>query len=315
MRTFYSSVCLLSLLLIISQSYSQISKEDNKFPVLKGSYLGQKPPGMTPEIFAPGIVSTNHFELNSVFSSDGSIFLFAREISDDVVKMFSVKKNAGVWEKPKTVDFPKPYDNMDPLDMILSLDDKTLYFISSHPTSAFNDKSVNIWSSTWDGKNWLAPQILPSPVNSDSNEVYPFFVADGSMYLSSNRPGGFGDKDVYKIFNDNGSFTKTINLGPAVNTEFLEGDTYVSPDEKFLIVSSRGRPDSKGSTDLYISYKKPDGTWSNAENMGEPINSEHSDFCPMISPDEKYFFFSRNGDIYWVNAKVLDQYKPSTVTH
>lgn len=43
----------------------------------KGEYFGQKPPGMTPEIFAPGFISTGKAELNSVFTPDGREFYFA----------------------------------------------------------------------------------------------------------------------------------------------------------------------------------------------------------------------------------------------
>jgi Tol biopolymer transport system component len=57
------------------------------FPILKGPYLGQKPPGMTPEIFAPGIVSTGLDELNSVFSPDGDEFYFCVRNSTNAASM------------------------------------------------------------------------------------------------------------------------------------------------------------------------------------------------------------------------------------
>ena len=78
-----------------------------------------------------------------------------------------------------------------------------------------------------------------------------------------------------------------------------------------MIVSSSGRPDSLGSADLYISFKKEDGSWTNLKNMGSTINSRELDYCPMLSPDGKYLFFtskrSGSGDIYWVDAKIINK--------
>ena len=56
--------------------FCQTDKEDH--PVLQGPYLGQKPPGMTPKIFAPGIVSTAEFEFAGTFSPDGKEYFFTR---------------------------------------------------------------------------------------------------------------------------------------------------------------------------------------------------------------------------------------------
>ena len=65
-----------------------------------------------------------------------------------------------------------------------------------------------------------------------------------------------------------------------------------------------------GESDLYISFATPDGKWSEPINMGPDINSLGYDFCPMLSPDGEYLFFTRtingNGDIYWVDAGVIE---------
>jgi len=63
------------LILAFLTAYTQQGEQiDNDFTTLKGPYLGQRPPGMTPEIFAPGIISTaQKYELNSVFSPEAAI--------------------------------------------------------------------------------------------------------------------------------------------------------------------------------------------------------------------------------------------------
>ena len=88
MRCFF--VCLTALLV----SFPAIA-EDN-WPVLSGDYLGQEPPGLTPEIFAPGLISLDgERELNAVYSPDGRIFMFTRSV-DGVFKMyFSYRRDDG----------------------------------------------------------------------------------------------------------------------------------------------------------------------------------------------------------------------------
>ncbi len=80
-----------------------------------------------------------------------------------------------------------------------------------------------------------------------------------------------------------------------MNTEFSEHDPFVAPDESYLIFTST-RPGGFGREDLYIGYKKVDGSWTEPKNMGKTINSSGVDFCPMLSPDGKYLFFTRNID-------------------
>ncbi len=75
-----------------------------------------------------------------------------------------------------------------------------------------------------------------------------------------------------------------------------------------------GRPDELGNGDLYISFRKQDGGWSKAENMGSIINSKEMELFASVSPDGKYLFFTsdREGsnNVYWIDAKVIDDFKP-----
>ena len=69
-----SIILLFSILIFSSKSYGQ-----DEFPVLEGPYLGQKPPGQIPEAFAPGIVTTEHYEYSGVFTPDLKEFYFIRQ--------------------------------------------------------------------------------------------------------------------------------------------------------------------------------------------------------------------------------------------
>ena len=88
-------------------------------------------------------------------------------------------------------------------------------------------------------------------------------------------------------------------------------DVFVSPDESYLIHVSSGRPDGLGESDLYISFREPDGSWGSGVHLGDGINSPRADYCPVVSPDGKIFFFTQGDDLMWVDAAVLERYRPA----
>ena len=132
----------------------------------------------------------------------------------------------------------------------------------------------------------------------------------------------------------NGQFSESKNLGESINTNLKEVDPSIAPDESYIIFCRR--EEGRG-WDLYISFKKRDGSWSIAKNMGDQINSNAAEFCPTMSADGKYLFFTStrsnlpsyskipityeekihflrspgngNSDIYWVDAKIIETLK------
>ena len=101
-----------------------------------------------------------------------------------------------------------------------------------------------------EGDGWSKAELIPPPVSTAFDESYPCFVADGSLYFSSDRPGGLGEYDVWRAQRlPDGSYAEPVNLGPSINSEYSDGDTWVSPDESVLVVASR-RPGGHGQADL-----------------------------------------------------------------
>jgi hypothetical protein len=80
-------------------------------------------------------------------------------------------------------------------------------------------------------------------------------------------------------------------LGDAVNSQSAEIDACIAPDESFIVFASYNRPDDLGRGDLYISFNQ-NGVWTPAKNLGDKINSNAREYCPILSPDGKYFFFT-----------------------
>jgi hypothetical protein len=284
------------------------AKQDD-FPVLKGPYLGQKPPGMTPEIFAPGIISTEErYELNSVFSPKGDEFYY--EISTTTpeekklgkyfyIIMVSKQENA-VWAKPELASFSGEYSTM---DMCFSPDGSRLYFCSGRPNLWDSSSKTHIWYVDRLDNGWSEPIIMGPPIYSPGCEQgQPTFTKDGTMYFRQDPHGSF---DLYYSGYENGKYSKPVILGEAINTPYDEGKPFIAPDESYLLFIRYGMPASiDGGRGLYISFKKEDGSWTPAKNT----NIYGS--LPKFTPDGKYFFFSRGGDIYWVDAEIIKKLKP-----
>jgi hypothetical protein len=279
-------------------------------------YFGQPAPGHVPQLFAPGVVNTDAIELNGVFTPDGREFFFTRLV-DGVDTMFHTVLRDGGWEDPQPLRLFSGDPRAVAVDMSVSPNGRLLYFLGQHPhRDAPRDPSYDVWVSRRTANGWSMAEVVPAPVSTAAAELYPVVVADGSLYFSSDRLGGVGRSDIYRAQSlPDGGFAEPVNLGPPINSEFGTGDTYVAPDESFLIFSSR-RPGGFGAGDLFLSLRQPDGRWGEPVNLGEGVNSDEHEFCPMLTPDGNYLFFSRllggswenatDGEVYWVDAGVLN---------
>ncbi|HEU4869926.1 MAG TPA: hypothetical protein VFT08_03685, partial [Pyrinomonadaceae bacterium] len=131
-----------------------------------------------------------------------------------------------------------------------------------------------------------------APVNTDnSQEISPSVTADGTLYFSSNRPGGKGAADIYRAKLVNGTYSTPENIGDPINTPGPEIQVFVTPEDDMLFLAALGRPDGKGSVDLYLS-RRVDGAWSKPVNLGDKINSSGVDSAPRVSADKRYFFWT-----------------------
>jgi Tol biopolymer transport system component len=299
-----TKVSLIGIVILISAFVWSVAQNE-KFPILKGEYLGQKPPGIKPEVFAPGIVSTTQGEFNAAFSPDGKEFYFSvNEPSGRETMKFMTRKD-NQWTPPQAVPFVSPQNDCDPL---FSFDGQRLYFISTRPKKEKAGSSDwNIWYVERTDADWSEPINIGPPVNSDVDEYYVSLTKDGTIYFSSNRAGGLGSFDIYRSRFVDGHYAKPENLGASINTKYLEHDPFIAPDESYILFTSVDRPEGFGTGDLYISSRRKDGTWTKSKNMGKAFNTSGYDFCPIVSPDGKYFFFTRRGDIYWVSVEAIQK--------
>ena len=182
-----------------------------------------------------------------------------------------------------------------------------MYFISTRPLdpTKTQGKDWDIWYVEKTRNEWSPPKNLGAPVNSAKDEWYVSFTQDNTLYFASNRKGGLGSHDIYRSRFVNRSYAEPQNLGNHVNSQYLEQDPFIAVDESFLLFTSVGRPGGHGSGDIYISYRDAQRAWSKARNLGKVVNTSGFEFCPILSPDQKYFFYTSKGDIYWIDSNFL----------
>lgn len=274
-------------------------------------YFGEKPPGDTAVIFAPGSISKKgRLERVPTFSPNGKELFFTVTTPDWAPTILYSNKNNGRWSIPDTAFFAKEYNNTEPF---FSPDGQKLYFASNRPPGS-PPWNANIWMIERTEGAWTQPQYLGNEVNSTVSDYHTAVANNGTLYFASTRDAQQNGPDIYRSVMKHDQYQKPANLGDSINSIYQEWDPFIAPDESFIIFKS-DRPGGYGNMDLYVSYNTQDDTWTAAENLGAIINTKWHDDAGAISPDGKYLFFARRTDegemdIYWIDAKVVYDLNP-----
>lgn len=169
-------------------------------------------------------------------------------------------------------------------------DGKTLYFLRSTP-------NFNLWTilitSFVKGK-WRAPEI--ASFSGQYSDADPFITSDGSrFYLISNRPvegKSSPDLDIWVMEKTAGGWSEPKNVGAPVNSSGNEW--YPTVAASGAIYFGSDREGGKGRTDIYRS-RLVNGKYTEAENLGDTINTQFNEFEPLIAPDESFLIFMAGG--------------------
>jgi len=273
-------------------------KKQNDSSNKENLYLGQRPPGLTPEVFAPGIVSTDNWEIGGVFTPDLKEFYFLREVGEteeDKKQVFMViQKENNQWQE--SVVSPRVGQ------AFISPDGKTMHLGRRYKErTEFGD-----WSEI---KNLDAPfKGFPIMSLTASSKRTYVFDAMGEGVLRYSRLIN-GKREEPKLF------------GKEINTGSANAHPFIAPDESYILWDGR-RDNGYGKADIYVSFRQQDGSWGEAINLGDKINTNTSEFGAHVTPDGKYLFFNRNvgkvkptdeyenTDIFWVDAKIIETYRP-----
>lgn len=190
--------------------------------------------------------------------------------------------------------------------------DQTLYITRNNESKGKDilDKTLKIYASKWNGKNWSPAVELQ--FNSDSySNGHPSLTKDGAfIYFVSDRPGGVGGTDIYVSQRLGETWSEPINLGPGVNTEGNEMFPFISADGA-LFFSSDGHA-GLGGMDIFVSLAR-NGVWQKPENLGAPVNSTSDDFGLLYDKglDQGFFVSSRSGrgndDLFFYNHVQIER--------
>lgn len=172
-------------------------------------------------------------------------------------------------------------------------DGRRIYFSSNRPANAADTTGdYDIWYVEKTNAGWGKPVHAGFTINSPKNEFYPSVTKSGNIYFTTEFEQGKGKEDIVVSEWKDGTYQPPQSLGEAINSKGYEYNAFVDPNEKFIIFTGDGRKENIGRGDLYISKKDEKGEWLAAKNIGAIINSKSIDYCPYVSPDGKYPFFT-----------------------
>lgn len=289
------------------ESWSMPGKE-NVFSELKGNYFGQSLPGDTPLIFAPGIISVDStIEHGSpTFSPDGNNVFWQSNLrhheKETEIFLKTMNRIDGLWTIPEI----SPFGGMP----AFSPDGNQIYFISSE-----TDKEKGLFKVVKKGESWSEPESL-NLISRYPELKYlygPSVTTDGTLYFFAHAEG-LGSRNNFGIYRSeliSGEYALPELLPSTINASegIINWMPFIASDESYLLFSSDRNGGVQG---LFISFRLPDGSWTEAYDLGEAINTKRGERFPYVSPDGKYLFFTRwhgidNEDIMWVSAGIIDK--------
>lgn len=242
-----------------------------------GKELNSKYGDYVPVIKADGseivFTSTREGTTGNSKSDDG-------EFLEDIYISYNTE---GKWTQAKNMGPPINTASND-ASIGLSPDGNTMFFFRG-------ENNGDVYYAKLTGAGWGSPKPFKE-INTKYSELHCTITPDGNtLFFSSDRPGGYGGFDLYRITKDpKGRWKAPENLGPKVNTEENEDSPFIHPDGSTLYFSSKGHS-TMGGYDIFKIHIQ-NGQWQQVENMGYPINSPEDDIYFVLSADKQTGYFS-----------------------
>ena len=323
-KTYFILILVFALFLSACNNKKQNTKNSDE-PTIESPYFGQKPPGLTPEVFAPGIISLYEQASGSItFNPDMTELVFNHRKQGESFNIYTMKLIDGKWSKLKPAPFStnKAYLDFHPR---FTSNGNRLYFGSTRPISdtvktSNTRRRLHQWyvEKNQNG-DWNEPILMGQPF-VDNYVMGAVPSENGNLYFASGtKADGEG---IYYAINQNGQYDSIERMVDVINTNGKSiAHPYIAPDESYLIYDSE-KATEPSNGDLFISFNQ-NGTWTESYSLGPKINTKISEGAGTVSPDGKYLFFSRNekkvredGDtywvskIFWVSTEVIEKLRP-----
>ena len=285
---------------------------------LQGSYLGQTPPGTIPVLFAPGTVSlafaTEGF---GAMSPDGKAFFFEARgrtpglqvappaglarYGAEAPAVLVTRLGSGGWTFPEPAAFTAGFAAREPH---VSPKDGRVYWewFRALPAGEPDPQNIGtgIWASRPTASGWSEPAFVGQGMAVTSSRAGEVFVTDLSEITKGN---GY----VVAVRMKDGKFAgfERLQGGPeTLRSEKVRNLAHpvIAPDGSYLLFDAGGPP-------TRLCFRNGDGTWGESIDLSQHGLGRAS--VNSISPDGKYLFLSRGGDIYWVSTQLIEALRPA----
>jgi len=220
------------------------------------------------------------------------------------------KDEKGKWNKPVNLGAPINTNTHDAC-VALSFDGNQMIIYRTSEDLLSGD----LYLSRMGFEGWTTPVKFGPEVNTPYIETSACFSTDTSViYFSSNKPGGFGGKDIYRIKKlPNGKWSLPMNLGMTINTDKDEDSPFLHPDGTTLYFSSKGH-NTMGEYDVFKTVLNTEtNTFSTLENLGFPINTVNNDIFFVLNANGTHGYYSSvkddsygGSDIYLIDTRFGD---------
>ncbi len=221
---------------------------------------------------------------------DGKKLIYTRRQAKDEDFFESTSVN-GTWSGSKPLE-GKVNTNLNEGAQNIAQDGEWIVFTGCNYPEG--EGSCDLYISYKTKNGWSEPVNLGGTVNTDAWESAPSLSPDKrDLYFSSNRPGGYGGKDIWVTHrNEKGRWEQPENLGPTINTEGEESCPFMYADNQTLFFNSSGHT-GYGATDLFFAKKDSTGEdWTTPENLGYPINTIDDEGSLIVAADGKTAYYA-----------------------
>ena len=270
------------------------------------------------------VINTKYPEYVPLISADESVLYFTSrrpgstgELTDAWGNYYedvyvSYHKD-GEWTKPQNVGQPINTKTHDAC-VALSADAQQMIIYRTSKDELSGDLYVTQATAT----GWTNPDKLGPQINTEYKEVSACFSPDGnSIIFSSDKPGGMGGKDLYRVVRlPNGKWSLPSNLSGIVNTKYDEDAPFISADGTTLYFSSKGH-ETMGEYDIFKCAIDENGSFTRTEDVGYPVNTVGDDIFFVVNASAKHGYYSslnenvneagyESEDIYFIDMHYVE---------
>jgi len=248
------------IILVVLILFGCNKSKENSNPI---EYLGQEKPGLKPEIFAPGIISTAFHDVRITFSPDlkECYFYTVYQPNDTAYKWttLSCHYENCKWTFPEVAFFSGRYNDHAPC---IHPDGSIFIYQSDRPIdNSEKNYNWNFWIMKRINGTWSEPKPMSQIINGKGNVFGPSLARNGNLYFTRELEDGSQVIMLSEFLNN--EYKEPQRLPKQINSVRAQFDAAIAPDESYIIVPVYGRDDAIGSTDYYISFRDENDNWTN----------------------------------------------------